>query len=63
MELRNDFISSRTNVERNSGFTGEKGERERGGRLHRAFLHVHTHTYMCTHTHTHTIIHMLISGP
>ena len=38
MELRKDFISSKTNVERNSGFTGEKGERERGGRLHKAFL-------------------------
>lgn len=48
MELRKDFISSRTNIERNSGLTGEKGERERGGRLHKAFLHTNNniHTYI-----------------
>ena len=36
--VRKFFISSITKGEMKSGFTGEKGERDRGGRLVRAFL-------------------------
>ena len=37
--MRKFFISSSTKEERKSGFAGEKGEMERGGRLLRALLH------------------------